>query len=252
MHLNVSYGPDVKQKMDVYLPATRKSDSTKSIVIVHGGAWNEGDKSEYTLFVDTLQKRFPGYAIFNLNYRLFDGINNKFPSQEQDLKAGIDFIILKKEDYQIGDKIVLLGVSAGAHLSLLHAYKYNTPVRIKAVVDFFGPADLVDMYRNPRHPLVVSLLQKITGGSPDSRAELYRQSSPVNFIGPLSPPTLILQGGADDLVDPRQSERLAALLKAKGIPSQYVLYPAEGHGWFGPNLSHSFSAIQAFINDHVD
>ena len=49
----------------------------------------------------------------------------------------------------ISDKFVLLGASAGGHLSLLHAYKYTTPVKIKAVVDFFGPTDLVDMYNNP-------------------------------------------------------------------------------------------------------
>jgi dienelactone hydrolase len=56
----------------------------------------------------------------------------------------------------------------------------------------------------------------------------------------------------DALVDPAQSQTLASMLLAKGVPSQYVFYPTEGHGWFGSNLGHSFNMIQAFISTHVE
>ncbi len=250
--LDISYGSDNRQKMDIYLPAGRKTDSTKSIVIIHGGAWNEGDKSEYSLYVDTLQKRFPGYAVFNINYRLYSAGNNLFPTQENDVKTALEFIVSKKDDYKISDKIVLLGISAGAHLSLLHAYKYPGPAKIKAVVDFFGPTDMIDMYDHPRNPLVVPLLETLLGGTPTTKTALYQQSSPVNFITPQSPPTIILQGGTDVLVDPAQSQTLATLLQAKGVTTQYVFYPTEGHGWFGTNLVHSFNAIQTFVETNVD
>ena len=62
------------------------------------------------------------------------------------MQAAINLIISKSAEYKINaNKIVLLGVSAGAHLALLQAYKNNSSGRIKAVVDLFGPTDLVDL-----------------------------------------------------------------------------------------------------------
>src|SRR5258705_7147659 len=136
--LNVGYGTDPMQKMDVYLPASRTTTATKVIILIHGGGWSSGDKADFTAYVDTLKKRIPGYAIFNINYRLATGAVNLFPTQENDVKAAIEFIYNKRSEYIISDKFVLLGTSAGGHLSLLQAYKYSTPVKIKAIVDFFG------------------------------------------------------------------------------------------------------------------
>src|SRR5688572_27628564 len=75
--LNVAYGANAAQKMDVYLPAGRTS-STKVILVIHGGGWSSGDKADLTPYIDTLKKRLPGYAIFNLNYRLASGTSNLF------------------------------------------------------------------------------------------------------------------------------------------------------------------------------
>ena len=69
--LNVSYGSDNLQKMDVYLPAGRTTTSTKVMVMIHGGGWTSGDKADFNAFVDTMKRRLPDYAIFNINYRLF-------------------------------------------------------------------------------------------------------------------------------------------------------------------------------------
>src|SRR5690242_5217700 len=60
---NISYGVETAQKMDIYLPAGRSTDSTKLIILVHGGAWVSGDKSDFTSFIPVIQQRFPDYAI---------------------------------------------------------------------------------------------------------------------------------------------------------------------------------------------
>jgi len=245
---DVAYGTDPRQKMDIYLPAGRNSSATKVIVLIHGGGWTQGDKSEFTPFVDTLKNRMPGVAVFNINYRLAAGSTHQFPAQENDVKAAIEFIFSKKSEYGISDKYALLGASAGAHLALLQAYKYTSPVSIKAVVDFFGPTDLVEMYNNPINPLIPVLLQNVTGGSPATQQVLYEQSSPVSFVTPQTPPTIILQGGADIVVDPAQSVILRNHLQAAGVVHQYVFYPAENHGWVGANLKDSFDKIQAFLS----
>ncbi len=51
---NVAYGSDPLQKMDYYLPAGRSSSTTKVLVLIHGGAWAAGDKSEFTAYIDSL------------------------------------------------------------------------------------------------------------------------------------------------------------------------------------------------------
>ena len=249
--LNVSYGSNAQQKMDVYLPAGRNTTSTKVMILIHGGGWNSGDKSDFNAYVDSLKKREPSYAIFNINYRLAN-TPDLFPAQEQDVKAAVEFIYNKRSEYQISDKYVLIGASAGAHLALLQGYKYSSPVKPKAIVDFFGPTDLIEMYHNPPNQLVPVLLNSVTGATPTTNNAIYTQSSPVNFVSAQIPPTIILHGGADIIVSPGQSSNLDAKLSAMGVTHQYIVYPAEGHGWIGANLTDSFNKIQAFLAAHVN
>ena len=251
--LNVSYGTDPLQKMDVYLPAGRTVSTTKLMVMIHGGGWSQGDKADMTAFVDTIQKRFPAYAVVNVNYRLVTAAGNFFPTQENDVKAAIEFLFNKRSDYAMSDKFVLLGASAGSHLSLLQAYKYNTPVKIKAVIDFFGPTDMTALHNDPASIYVPSssIAQLFNGATPTSNSAAYVQSSPVTFVNAQSPPTIILHGGLDPLVKPSQATALRDKLILNNVPNSYVFYPSEYHGWTGPNLTDSFDKIQAFINQHV-
>lgn len=251
-YLDVPYGSDVQQKMDVYLPAGRNTTGTKAILLIHGGAWASGDKTDFTAYVDTLKKRQPDYAIFNINYRLATVAGNVFPTQENDVKAAFDFIVSKTNEYKISQKIVLLGASAGGHLALLQGYKYTTPLKAKAVIDFFGPTDMVDLYIHPGDPALVPVLQLLLGGTPVSNPTMYQQSGPINFVNAQSPPTIIFQGGIDPVVPVAQSAALNTKLQTMGVVHQYVFYPTEGHGWVGANLTHSFNAIQAFLSANVN
>ena len=250
--LNVAYGTDPLQKADIYLPANRTSGSTKVLFMIHGGAWSLGDKSDFNGLVDTLQKRLPGYAVVNINYRLANGSNHLFPSQENDVKAVVDYIYSKRNEYGISDKFVLLGASAGAHLAMLHSYKYAGPVRIKAVVDFFGPADMTAMYNDPAPFAPPSSIAAVVGGTPSTHAALYQSSSPVNFIDAQSPPTIILQGGTDPLVKVSQSEAVKNKLAASSVINQYIFYPAGGHGdWDAATFTDAFNKIQVFLLTNV-
>ena len=249
--LNVSYGSNAQQKMDVYLPANRSTSNTKVIIMIHGGGWNSGDKADFNEYVDSLKKREPSYAIFNINYRLAN-TPDLFPAQELDVKAALEFINSKRQEYEVSDKFALIGASAGAHLALLQGYKYSAPIKPKAIIDFFGPTDLVTLYNNPPNPLVQPTLLSVTGGTPTTSNTLYIQSSPINFVSSQSPPTMILHGGIDIVVSPSQSVSLDTKLFTSGVTHQYVFYPTEGHGWVGANLTDSFNKIQAFLAANVN
>ena len=87
--LNVKYGTDAKQAMDVYLPAGRSTTATPVLILIHGGGWTEGSRNDLNVFVDTLKRRLPNYAIFNISYRLAANGQNLFPAQENDVKAAV-------------------------------------------------------------------------------------------------------------------------------------------------------------------
>jgi acetyl esterase/lipase len=247
---DVSYGKDTTQRMDIYLPANRSVDSTKSIILIHGGGWNSGSKNDFIAYIDSFKKRMPGYAIFNIDYRLVNG-SNLFPTQEHDVKSAIDFIVKNSSEYGINkNKLVLIGVSAGGHLALLQGYKYNNP-KVAAIIDFFGPTDLVAMFQKPWNPYVPFVLQMITGTTPKQNLLLYQQSSPVNFVSTHSAPTLILHGGSDNIVNVSQSKSLKNKLDKVGVKNELVIYPGKSHGWDGPTLSNSFDRIKAFLETNL-
>lgn len=253
---NEAYGTDPLQKMDIYLPAGRTTAATKVIILVHGGGWVSGDKSEFTgALIDTLKKRIPDYAIFNINYRLGALPNiNTFPTQENDVKAAVAYIYGNRANYLVSDKFVMMGASAGAHLSLLHAYKYPAPVKIKAVVDFFGPTDMVDMYNNPGTYSPASIAMLFNGATPATNLSLYQQSSPITYATTANAcPTIVLQGGFDPLVNATtQSQALITKLTTNNVVNQYVLYPFLGHGgWDVATNTDAFNKIQVFLTANV-
>ena len=249
--LNVAYGPDARQKMDIYLPANRDTLHTKLMILIHGGAWIRGDKADFTPYMLLLQIRFPGYAFATLNYRLFRNGENKFPAQENDVKTAMEFLMKKRPEYVFSDQVVLLGLSAGAHLALLQGYKYSNIVAPKAIVSFFGPTDFEEMYNNPSGEMMPSLLASLIGFTPDQNPAIYKESSPVNFVTAKSPPTIVLQGKLDPLVSPRQADLLINKLQHAGVPNQLVLYPNAKHGFKGADFIDSINKIEAFLKKYL-
>lgn len=252
---DVSYGTQELQKMDIYLPGGRSADSTKTIVVIHGGAWIDGDKSEMTFVVDSIRRRSPKFAFINLNYRLaYNGASNVFPSQELDVKAAIEYYLAKSTEYAVSKDLIVLGASAGAHLALLHSYKNDPEKHVKAVVDFFGPTDLVAMWNEGALQLfdIIQLgLIIVTGKSYTDDPAIYTQSSPINFITPQSPPTIALQGELDDIVNPDQTTMLIDKLNSKGVSNQFVSYPNEGHGFSDAGNTDALNKIIPFLALHV-
>ena len=243
--LNVAYGNNALQQVDIYLPANRSSATTPSLILLHGGGWNSGSRHSLAAYIDSFKKRMPQYAIFNIDYRLVSN-NIHFTDQEKDIQLAVDFIAAHANGYHISNnKLVMIGISAGAHLALLQSYKNNAP-KIAAVVDFFGPADLISMYNNPWNAMIPHLLESAIGGSPQTNIT-YKELSPVSFINADSPPTLIFHGKQDHIVDVSQSKLLQYKLQQAGVKNKLVVYPNAGHGWFGITLSDSFDTIESFL-----
>lgn len=247
---NVAYGTDPQQQMDVYLPAGRSTDSTSTLVLIHGGAWLEGDKKDFDSIVIYFQQQRPHDAIVNINYRLATETTNHFPAQEEDIVSAIRFLEQMDSTYHLSKKMIVMGASAGAHLALLEGYKHNDG-NIKGVVDFFGPADMTALYNNASTDIEKMAIATLLNGTPAANSSLYFQSSPVNYVTQTAPPTFITHGQLDTLVSINQSIALKAKLDSLHIPSQLVTYPNHGHGWSGPDLLDALNKTTLFLNQNI-
>ncbi|MEJ7780021.1 MAG: alpha/beta hydrolase [Daejeonella sp.] len=237
-YINVSYGANARNRIDIYLPAERDKN-TPVILLVHGGSWFEGDKS---LFTDLAKYwRDKGYAAATMNYRLtHTAENNIHPAQVNDIAKAVEFISSKSVNWQISpDKFALQGASAGAHLSLLYTYKFNTDDKVKAVISMAGPADLTMV--NLLSPPQAQVIQWLIGPTIQADPAAYAQASPVTHITPDSKPTLIFHGKLDVVVPYLQSADLVARLKQAGVIGKLELYEDTGHEVL--NLDHTVSFL---------
>src|SRR6185369_2295281 len=111
--LDVCYGIDPAQTMDIYLPSNRSCSFTKLLAIIHGGGFNSGSKADLNIYLRSMQQLLPDYAFFNIDYRMATNRETLFPTQENDVNAAVKFIVNNSNAFHISEKLVLLGVSAG-------------------------------------------------------------------------------------------------------------------------------------------
>ncbi len=228
--LNVVYGQNNQQVLDLYLPANRTEAKTKTLILVHGGGWIEGDKSDMNYVVDLIKQNLPEYAIANINYRLATTNNYAFPNQIDDVNAA--FLSLKNGDYDISDNFGFIGVSAGAHLAMLYSYSNNQNNSIKMVASIVGPTNFTDInYTN--NPALVTNFFLLTGVNYFDNPIYFQQLSPLFRATSGAPPTLLLYGNADPLIPTTQGQVMHDKLDQLAVFNEFKLYNG-GHGNWAP------------------
>ena len=245
--LNVSYGSDAEQKIDIYLPAGR-SENTKVIVLLHGGSWIAGNKSDMTYLVPSIQQQFPNHAIVNINYRLATDSSPAFPKQINDIQEVIKH--LEKTGYKISNDYAFIGFSAGGHLALLYSYAYDPEHDVKAICNVVGPADFSDP-NYLSHPLFASASQNLIGTNTPTQEQILAVS-PVAHITADAPPTLSFYGGQDPLVPSTQGQRLKDALDNVNVYNEFNFYPNGGHAnWDDATFAEVYGKITAFLTTQL-
>lgn len=121
---NQAYGVHEKQKMDIYLPSFPiNAKNRPAILMVHGGAWTLGDKTDAISISNKLTRWVPNGIVFaSANYRTI--LNAKPNRQARDVAKAMALIQRKMKAWG-GDpsNVVLMGHSSGAYLTSLLAAK---------------------------------------------------------------------------------------------------------------------------------
>ncbi len=245
--LNVSYGADSDQVYDIYLPQNRTL-ATKVIILVHGGGWTSGDKSSMNGFVELMQTDLPTYAVVNINYRLANDTTSPFPMQLEDISAIINDLKAKNEEYIISEDYGFLGTSAGAHLSMLWSYDYDTQADVNMVASIVGPTNLADeAYLNNADQAIQGYIDLL---GMDLVVPFLENFSPFHKVTNSAPPTILFYGGQDPLIPNSQGMDLSDKLTTLGVTHSFVFYPNEGHGWVGPNATDTWNKFKTFVAEH--
>jgi acetyl esterase/lipase len=251
--LDLSYGNDPAQKMDLYLPAGRQTDKTKVFIVIHGGGWYTGDKVDVENQVFLLRNTFPDCAIANINYRLATAESLGFPKQINDLQQAVSYLNAKYTDYHIGRQYAMLGVSAGAHLAMLYGYKYNLGNQVKAICSIVGPADFSDP-NYEESPLFRRGINYFVGDYEhySENPALYNATSPVKQINAFAPKTVMFYGNDDPLVPDTQSELLKSKLDQYHIYNEAYHYDAGHADWSEQQLNDINLKTTEFFRAHFE
>ncbi len=202
------------------------------VVMIHGGGWIVGDKSDARARDFILRLAAHGYAAASLNYRLTLDGNDPFPAAVEDVRCAVRWLRANGDSYGIdSSRVAAVGASAGAYLALMLGSAGDVngldggcaltgPIDLAGAVSFYGPTDL-----RPGAAWSAggaALVSNFLGSTPDELPELAEQASPIVHVDSADPPQLLIHGGADSLVLPDQSRRMQAAFEAVGVGSTYL------------------------------
>lgn len=216
-------------------PRSEGRGGAPCVVVIHGGGWDGGDRSQLAGANHRLAAR--GYAVAAISYRLAP--QHSWPAAAEDVIAAVAFLRARAEMLGIDpDRIVLFGRSAGGQLATAVGYRPGQPF-IRGVVAYYAPHDLHFAWHNTPEGGILDffkLMRQYLGGSPEEAPKAYDEASAYRAVTPQVPPTLLVHGGKDSLVWFRQSERLAQRLAEARVPHTYLALPWAVHAFdFNPD-----------------
>jgi acetyl esterase/lipase len=246
------------QVLDLFLPEKPSDKPLPLVIWIHGGAWFAGGQGSPPVLYLVHQ----GFAVASIQYRFSqDAI---WPAQAYDCKAAIRFLRANAGKYNFDpNHFGVGGDSAGGHLAAfigtsgdvkeMEGDLGNTNVssRVQAVVDWFGPTDLLVMGQQAgphsmiQHDSADSPESRLMGGPVQEKSDLAKTANPITYIDKNDPPFLIMHGDNDQLVPLGQSIILAKALMDAGV--EVTMKTIHGAGHEGPEF-HS-AASRRLVED---
>jgi acetyl esterase/lipase len=281
-------GADRREKLDLYLPANRaRGVLSPAVVVIHGGGWVRNDKADHREFVTCTTLANRGYVCVSINYWMDKA--TLWPRTVLDCKNAVRWLRKNAAKYQVdANHIGVLGASAGGHLALMVAYTSDvkdlappTPYpgisdSVTAVVDLYGISNLLTRqhvgkrargngtwYASNLRPSPLGKRPKLKPGlTVLAQAEarigkadlvaLWQLASPVYHVRKDSPPTLIIHGTADTVVNIEQSTGLASQLDENKVANRYIQVGGAPHAFALDGAYKDVgAAVVAFFDKHL-
>ncbi|WP_374275160.1 alpha/beta hydrolase [Brevundimonas sp.] len=218
---DIAYGDHPRQKLDVYAPRERPAGrhATPTLVFFYGGGWSSGSRALYGWAAQALAAQ--GFVVAVPDYRLVPEV--RFPTFLEDAAVAIALVRERAGSWGgDGEKLGVVGHSAGAHLALMitldrrYMAAAGAPDIIKAAAGLAGPYEFL--------PLNVKSSIDAFGQAPDPL-----QTQPLHFARADAPPIWLGHGMADETVHAEDTILLSDRLRALGAPVERKLYEGLNH-----------------------
>jgi len=205
-------------------------------IIVHGGGFSQGNKRAYvTPLFDALSSA--GFAWFTINYRLAP--QYQFPAAVEDVQSAVLWVKSHAAKYHVDAKrIALIGESAGGYLVAYAGARPEPAAKVAAVVDFYGPNDLVFQTEarrsqpfDPAKPRdgLLDFMGFHTWQDPGV-VEKLRVTSPLTLVSKNMPPFLFIHGTGDEMVPFEQSPKMCDAMRNAGNKCEVITVEGGRHG----------------------
>lgn len=216
----VVYGPDPRQRLDFYAPRARSARPWPLLVFFYGGAWNSGRRQDYEWVGQALASR--GFLVAVVDHRLVPTV--RYPAFVEDGALAVARArALAAAHGGDPERVILAGHSSGAYVAAMLAlsphWLANAGVAAGKVRAFAGLSGPYDFYPF----LVPSSIEAFRGATEP------RLTQPVNLDLSAAPPVFLGHGSRDVVVEPRNSQALAAALRQAGREVEIEIYPGLDH-----------------------
>jgi acetyl esterase/lipase len=214
---DAAFGPDPRQRLDLYAPSAPHAGGLPVIIFFYGGSWNSGTKGGYAFVGRALAAK--GFLVAIPDYRLVPPV--RYPAFLEDNATAVRWVIAHAGSYG-GDsrRLLLAGHSAGAYNAAMLAFDPRwlgaDRAAVRGLIGLAGPYDFL--------PFDGPVVQATFGGIADPAS-----TQPVNFVRTGDAPAFLATGDKDDVVRPANSDALAAKLAAAGVMVERRRYPKVGH-----------------------
>ena len=228
-------------RADLYRPP---EPNGAGVLLIHGGSFVRGDRAQLRGYGIALGR--VGYTCLACEYRLAD--EAQWPAQLDDVQTALAYLHDRAPSLAVDRaKIAVSGNSAGGCLALLAAALGERPVA--AAIAFYAAVDFLgEDARAKGAPEAMTFLL----GDDVSEARLAAMS-PVSYAGPRFPPTLLVTGNRDELVDWGESLKMYQALVAAGAPAELHIFDGAPHAFdLLPEYGRQCAGILTlFLDGHV-
>jgi acetyl esterase/lipase len=238
----VGYGPNQRQKLDVYQPATPAPPGGWPVVVFfYGGSWHWGNRAEYTFAGEALASR--GVLALIADYRLYP--EARYPDFLDDSAMATAYAL--REARRLGgnpQRVYVMGHSAGAYNAAMVALderwlkaQGQSPASLAGWIGLAGPYEFLPI-SNPQAQVVFHHPHYPPG------------TQPIDYVQRHTPRAFLGAAHNDHLVNPvRNTEQMAARLKAAGAPVQMKLYEGVDHVTLVASMAWSLRWMSTVLDD---
>jgi acetyl esterase/lipase len=242
--------------LDIYQPTGAGATASAAVLLIHGGGWNSLDKSTMRRMGEFLARS--GFVAFAVDYRLFQGTQNRWPAQLDDVQRAVRWVRANAAQYHVSaEKMGAFGHSAGAQLAALlgmedtrdnsDATLAQYSSRVQAVVDVSGPTD----FTNEKDPGGRPFLASFFGADYAKNPQVWRDASPIFHVSKADAPFLIVHGTRDEDVPLSQAQELFEKLQSAGVPVSFTKID-DGHTFQTPEAKRQLAIeTRAFFKRYL-